>query len=392
MTATDIEESRNPLVFLDITIGREKVGRIVLELFAEQFPKTAENFRCLCTGEKGMGKKGYPLHYKGSTFHRIITNFMVQGGDFTDHKGTGGESIYGEKFADEGFSVKHTSRGILSMANSGPDTNGSQFFITCTDTHHLDNKHVAFGKVVHGIGVVGVMEKIETDEEKPLQPVVIADCGELLPDAPLGIVDEDGTEDRLPQFPEDVDHELIDLWKAPVSDILDSLNQIKSSGNHHFKEKNYPEAVFKYRKCLCYMDYVTGLCSTAPPPPFSKELPDRPEPRNPPTPEEELQLNAVRVSCLLNRALCFNKTAKSDAAVADCDQVLSLEPNNAKALFRRGQAHHLTRDLTSARADLERARKLLPSDKAITAELAAVGAKIKAEKDKERAAYAKMFQ
>ena len=115
----------NPHVFFDIKHGDEPLGRVVMQLYKDITPKTAENFRCLCTGEKGDGKLGKPLHFKGSTFHRIIKDFMIQGGDFTNHDGTGGESIYGEKFPDENFTIKHTKAGQLSMANAGPGTNGS---------------------------------------------------------------------------------------------------------------------------------------------------------------------------------------------------------------------------------------------------------------------------
>jgi peptidylprolyl isomerase len=169
----------NPRVFFDITIGGKPAGRITFELFADAVPKTAENFRALCTGEKGMGKSGKPLHYKGSRFHRIIKQFMCQGGDFTRGNGTGGESIYGEKFADENFKHKHTTPGLLSMANAGPGTNGSQFFITTAVTSWLDGKHVVFGKVTDGMKVVTAMEAVGSSSGSTSSDVTIADCGEL---------------------------------------------------------------------------------------------------------------------------------------------------------------------------------------------------------------------
>ena len=169
----------NPKVFFDITIGGAPAGRIIMELRADVVPKTAENFRALCTGEKGMGKSGKPLHYKGCRFHRIIQQFMCQGGDFTRGNGTGGESIYGEKFKDENFQHKHTAKGLLSMANAGPNTNGSQFFITTVVTPWLDGKHVVFGKVVEGMKVLDAMEATGSRSGSTSQDVVIADCGEL---------------------------------------------------------------------------------------------------------------------------------------------------------------------------------------------------------------------
>jgi len=169
----------NPIVFFDMTAGGTPLGRIEMELYADSVPKTAENFRCLCTGEKGVGKSGKPLHFKGSAFHRVIPQFMCQGGDFTAGNGTGGESIYGAKFADENFVHKHTGPGVLSMANAGPNTNGSQFFLCTVKTEWLDGKHVVFGRVINGMDIVKKVESYGTQSGKTTQAIQIADCGQL---------------------------------------------------------------------------------------------------------------------------------------------------------------------------------------------------------------------
>nr|XP_058922808.1 peptidyl-prolyl cis-trans isomerase D isoform X4 [Kogia breviceps] len=199
----------NPRVFLDVDVGGERVGRIVLELFADIVPKTAENFRALCTGEKGIGPStGKPLHFKGCPFHRIIKKFMIQGGDFSNQNGTGGESIYGEKFEDENFHYKHDKEGLLSMANAGRNTNGSQFFITMVPTPHLDGKHVVFGQVIKGMGVARILENVEVKGEKP----------------------------------------------AKVDKILLITEDLKNIGNTFFKSQNWEMAIKKYTKVLRYVE------------------------------------------------------------------------------------------------------------------------------------------
>ncbi|KAF2675009.1 putative peptidyl-prolyl cis-trans isomerase [Microthyrium microscopicum] len=174
------EQQANPIVFFDIKLGGEPLGRVKMELFKDVVPRTAENFRQFCTGET-KGPQGRAQGYKGAKFHRVIKDFMIQGGDFLNGDGTGSTCIYGTRnFADENFDLKHDTPGLLSMANSGPNSNGCQFFITTVPTPFLNNKHVVFGKVVEGMEIVQMVENTRTvTNDKPAQDVTISQCGEM---------------------------------------------------------------------------------------------------------------------------------------------------------------------------------------------------------------------
>ncbi|KAK8787714.1 cyclophilin 40 isoform X3 [Amblyomma americanum] len=357
----------NPHVFLDVRIGEEFVGRIVIELFRHLQPQTSENFRLLCTGEKGIGVNKVPLHYKGCKFHKIMPKFMVQGGDITHGDGSGGDSIYGRFFPDEDLSLKHDRPGLVGMANSGPNTNGSQFYIVTVPTPHLDGKHVIFGQVVKGMGVVSVLEYVRTNEnDVPVEDCIIENCGEIPPGGDFGICERDSTEDVFPPFPDDSDFDF-----SNIEHIMCVAEKIRQSGNHYFRKEEYVSANAKYKKALRYLNRLHEV----------NEL----------SKEQESKIAVVVLPCILNSAASKLKLKRYHQALDDCDEALDLEPRHPKALFRRGQAFHGMRDYEKSMANLQQALSLSPNNKAILSEIAAVKGEMQAYKAKERKAYAKLF-
>ncbi|KAI1641403.1 cyclophilin-like domain-containing protein [Biscogniauxia mediterranea] len=372
--ATTDETKKRSLVYFDITIGKKPAGRITFELYNDIVPKTAENFRCLCTGEKGLSKSGKPLTYKGSSFHRVIKQFMIQGGDFTAGDGTGGESIYGEKFEDENFELKHERPFLLSMANAGPGTNGSQFFITTVPTPHLDGKHVVFGEVKTGKSIVRQIENLRTQgSDRPTVDATISDCGELTGAAAEVSTAKvpDATGDPYEDFPED------ETTEAPLdaAKILKIATDCKDFGNKAFKSGDVPLGLEKYQKGLRYLNEEPDL----------KEAPEG----------TAAKLDALRFTLNCNSALLNLKLESWEDAERSATAALAVrgisDAEKGKALYRRGVALVKLKDEDAAIASLEEARKLVPGDAAITKELDTVKKQAAARLAKEKAAYKKFF-
>ncbi|KAH8159753.1 hypothetical protein CIB48_g8497 [Xylaria polymorpha] len=349
------ETKKRSRVFFDITIGKKAAGRVTFELYDDIVPKTVENFRCLCTGEKGLGKSGKPLSYKGSAFHRVIKQFMIQGGDFTEGNGTGGESIYGAKFDDENFELKHEKPFLLSMANAGPGTNGSQFFITTVSTPHLDGKHVVFGEVKTGKSIVRQIENLRTQgSDKPVHDAVIADCGELTGPATEEIKTADPLGDAYEDFPED------ETAGAPLdaTKILQIASDCKEFGNKAFKAG----------------DVLTGLENSD---------------------DTKAKFTALRFTLNCNSALLNLKLEAWEDAERSAASALAVpgisDAEKGKALYRRGLALIKLKDEEEALKALQEAWKLLPNDAAIAKELDTVKKQAAARVAKEKAAYKKFF-
>ncbi|RDW60999.1 putative peptidyl-prolyl cis-trans isomerase (cyclophilin41) [Coleophoma cylindrospora] len=360
-------------VYFDISIGSKPAGRITFELYDDVVPKTALNFKCLCTGEKGVGKAGKPLCYKGSIFHRVIKQFMCQGGDFTAGNGTGGESIYGEKFADENFEIKHEKPFLLSMANAGPGTNGSQFFITTVPTPHLDGKHVVFGEVLNGKSLVRKIENLPTQAgDKPVKDVEITDCGELTGAEAEAATQKapDSTGDPYEDFPEDNNNP-----EPSAKEIIKIAADLKGFGNTAFKAGNLELGLEKYQKGIRYLNE-------------DPELKDEPA-------STKAELDTLRFTLNSNSALLANKLQNYDEALKYASAALDVanigDADKAKALYRRAIASIGLRDEESALKDLEQANKLVPGDAAITKELNTVKKAAADRAKKEKAAYSKFF-
>ncbi|TLD38384.1 peptidyl-prolyl cis-trans isomerase 1 [Venturia nashicola] len=361
-------------VFFDITIGNRPAGRITFELYNDIVPKTAENFRALCTGEKGE-VDGVHLHYKGSGFHRVIKSFMCQGGDFTAGNGTGGVSIYGEKFEDENFALKHDKPFLLSMANAGPGTNGSQFFITTVKTPHLDNKHVVFGEVINGKSLVREIENGPTEGgDKPRSAVTILDCGELK----IGSEEyekatdkaADTTGDKYEDWPEDQGD---DLSGPQVEKIASELKEI---GTAAFKKGDFRLALAKYQKGVRYLQ-------------------ECPEPAETDPADLGPKLSALKFSLHNNAALMQYKLNDFEGAIKSATNALTVkdttDEQKGKAYFRRGQAKAGRKNEEGALEDLLQASKLVPNDAGVKNELARLKKVAAEKKQKEKAAYSKFF-
>ncbi|XP_039965166.1 peptidyl-prolyl cis-trans isomerase D-like [Bactrocera tryoni] len=345
----------NPLVYLDITIGNEFAGRMVIELRKDVVPKSAENFRALCTGEMGNGRMGKQLHYKGVRFHKVTRLYVAQSGDVVNNDGTGGESIYGPIFEDENFALNH-DEGAISMANYGePNSNNSQFFVVSVSSNNLDGTNVVVGKVLRGLSIVSDMELVTSDDGKPQEDIIITDCGEIHPGEDWGFRDNDETEDKLPPYPRDWDKK---FESYTIEDMVKLLTSIRTAGNHFFTQQKFPEARRKYRKGNRYYNLLRLR--------FDKKE-HKPTPR---VEEDIKKLDAFSVLNNTNLAAVELKLQKYFEARHSSSEAILLNEDHAKAYYRRGQANIGLKEYECAIADLNHANEITPGDKCILSELA----------------------
>uniref|UniRef100_A0A182J317 peptidylprolyl isomerase n=1 Tax=Anopheles atroparvus TaxID=41427 RepID=A0A182J317_ANOAO len=369
-----VHDPSNPLVFFDVKVGQESVGRIVIELRADVVPRTAENFRALCTGEMGFAPDtGTRLHYKGSKFHRIKSLFMSQGGDIVNFNGTNGESIYGETFEDENFTLLHED-GAVSMANLGkPNTNNSQFFITSGECPHLNGTNVVVGFVIRGGGIIGEMERHSTEDGEPTVPIVIENCGQLAPGDDWSVNDTDDEQDKLPPFPEDWER-FYDVF--PIDEALQYLNAIRSVGNRYFKQNQFVRANRRYKKAERYFNFFSNQ--------FNKQPARMHEPNG--------VLQQFQLLNCLNQAAVQLQLKEYRSVVHACNAALAIDPDNAKALYRRGMAQNELRNYENALNDLGRVLQRIPDDRLVQSEYERSRKSLHEYTQLQRKALSKLFQ
>ncbi|XP_016965347.1 peptidyl-prolyl cis-trans isomerase D [Drosophila biarmipes] len=350
-------KATNPLVYLDISIGKEDAGRMIIELRKDVVPKTAENFRALCTGECGIGTMGKPLHYKGTRFHKVKRVFAVQSGDVVNNDGTSGESIYGPVFEDENFELTHNEEGVVSMANYGkPNSTNSQFFISAVGCENLNGTNVVVGRVLRGLGIVAEMEQNCNDEGDPTAEIVIRDCGEIASDEDWGLECSDETADKLPPYPQDWTRK---FNKFTADAAVELLTVIRQSGNHFYSLGRYHEARAKYRKANRYYHYLSKQFGWQQLNPYKKHLVDT----------DLLKIDGFSVVNNINSAAVDLKLGNYVSARNDCTEAIRLDPKCSKAFYRRGQAQRGLRNYEEAINDLKKAHNLLPENKQILNEL-----------------------
>lgn len=360
--------------YFDISAAGVLKGRVVFKLYDDVVPRTAENFRALCTGEKGISEKsGKPLTYEGSLFHRVIKGFMCQGGDFTHGTGVGGESIYGEKFEDENFQLNHDKPFLLSMANAGPNTNGSQFFITTAPTPHLNGKHVVFGEVIQGKSIVRALERSEKGEsDRPVDDWVISSCGQLAEDyvpEPHQVPD-DGTGDIYEAVAED--DEKVDYNKPET--VLEAVRFLKELATKLLKESRFDKSLEKYNKGA---EFLSDLAE--------KDLNE----------EQVVEKDQLSVSLNLNAALAALKDKNGKKAIAAAQMVLAYEHadkmQQTKAWYRKGSGYLLTKNEDSALEAFNAALVLSPGDAAVLKGIQDAKRQAQVRKNQQKKAMSKFF-